>query len=97
MTEYVANRHAFRDRFGIEEVEPGRHRLQQAKARRGRERTPPDMPDNNFRFREQRGKMLCITFVIEDRCFERGLHLGENPRRDGGSKVTEKQGFHVLP
>src|SRR5215831_8650956 len=28
-----------------------------------------------------------ITLVIEDRCFPRGLHLGENARRDGGSKV----------
>src|SRR6202030_2270822 len=25
------------------------------------------------------------------------LHLGENPRRDGGGEMAEKQGFHVLP
>ena len=55
------------------------------------------MPDDDFRFRQQRGQNLRITFVIEDRCFRRELHLCENARRDGGSKVTEKQGFHVLP
>jgi hypothetical protein len=36
-----------RQRLGVEEVEPGRHRLQQAKARGGRERGSPDMPDDN--------------------------------------------------
>ena len=55
------------------------------------------MPDDDLGFREQRGKMLRIALIIEDRRFHRGLHLGENPRRDGGAKVTEKQGFHILP
>src|SRR5215831_14763878 len=36
----VANRHTFRDRLGVEQIEPGRHGLKQAKARCGRERGP---------------------------------------------------------
>jgi hypothetical protein len=52
VTEHVANRDAFWHRLGVEEIEPGRHGLQQANARRGRKRTPPDMPDDDLRFRQ---------------------------------------------
>ena len=97
VAEHVANRDTFRDRFSIEEIEPGRHGLKQAKARRGRERRSPDMPDDDFRFREQRRKVFGVLLIVEDRTFQRGLHLGENARRDSGGKVTEKQGFHSLP
>ena len=97
MTEHVANGDPFRHRFGVEEVEPGRYRLQQAKARRGREPRPPDMTDHDLRIGQQRGKLRRIALIIEDRGFERRLHLGENPRRDRGGEMAEKQGFHVLP
>ena len=95
--EHVANRHPLRHRFGVEEIESCRHRLQQAQARRGRERRAPDMPDDDLRFRQQRGKVLHIALIIEDRCLQRAFDLGENARRDASGKVTEKQGFHVLP
>jgi hypothetical protein len=66
VAEHVANRDAFRDRLSVEEVEPGRHGLQQAQARRGRERGSPDMRDDDLRFRRQRGKMFRIGLIIED-------------------------------
>src|SRR5205807_10383405 len=68
-----------------------------ANSRRGRKRRPPDMPDDDLRFRQQRGKMLRIALIIEDRGFQRGLDLGENARRDASGEMAEKQGFHVLP
>jgi hypothetical protein len=37
VTEHIANRHPLWHRLGVEEIEPGCHGLQQAKARRGRE------------------------------------------------------------
>ena len=52
----------------------------------------PDRP-----FREQRRKVFRVPLIVEDRTFQRGLHLGKNTRRDSGGKVTEKQGFHSLP
>jgi hypothetical protein len=55
------------------------------------------MPDDDLRFRQQRGKMLRVPLIIEDRTFQRGLDLGEDPRRDASGEVTEKQGFHMLP
>ena len=55
------------------------------------------MADDDLRLRQQRSKMLRISLIIQDRCFQRGLHLGENARRDGGGKVAEKQSFHVVP
>src|SRR6516162_3070539 len=55
------------------------------------------MPHDDLRVCQQRRKMLRIPLIIEDRRFHRCLHLGENPRRDGGGKMTEKQGFHMLP
>ena len=55
------------------------------------------MPDDDLRFRQQWSKMLRIALIIEDRGFQRGLDLGENPRRDAGSEMAEKQGFHVFP
>ena len=97
VAEHVANGDAFRHRFGVEKVEPGRHRLQQAKARRGREARAPDMADHNLRIRQQRGKLRRVALIVEDRGFERHLQLGENPRRDRGGEMTEKQGFHMLP
>jgi hypothetical protein len=66
VAEHVANRDALGDCLGVEEVESGRHGLQQAKARRGRERGPPDMPDDDLRFREQRRKVFRIALIIED-------------------------------
>ena len=63
--EHVANRHSFRHRFGGDEIEPGRHRLQQAKARRGRKPGTPDMTDDDLRLRQQRGEMIRITLMIQ--------------------------------
>src|SRR5215831_16041184 len=97
MAKYVANRDVLRHRFGIEKVEPRRHRLQQAKARRRRKRGPPDMTDHDLRLRQQRGELCRIALIIEDRDFERRLDFGENPPRDAGGEMAEKQGFHVFP
>src|SRR5580700_7104036 len=55
--EHVANRDPLRHRGGVEEIEPGRHRLQQAKARRGRK----------LRIRQQRGKLFYVALIVEDR------------------------------
>jgi hypothetical protein len=55
------------------------------------------MTDHNFRFRQQWGKVFRITLIVEDRGFERRCDLGENPRRDRGREMAEKQGFHRLP
>jgi hypothetical protein len=71
--EYVANRDAFRHRPRVEEIEPCRYRLQQAKARRGRKPGAPDVPDDDLRFYQQRGKMFRIVLIVEDRGFQRRL------------------------
>jgi hypothetical protein len=43
---------------------------------------PPDAPDDDLRFRQQRCKMFLIT---EDRGLQRGLDRGENARRDASN------------
>ena len=97
VAEHVANGDPFWHRGGIEEVETGRHRLQQAKARRGREPRAPDMTDHDLRIRQQRGKLFYIALIVEDRGVQRRLHLGENSRPDRGGEMAKKQGFHMLP
>jgi hypothetical protein len=52
MAKHVANCHSLRHCAGVEEIESGRHRLQQAQARRGRKPGAPDMADNDFRLRQ---------------------------------------------
>jgi len=93
----LQNGDPFRHRFGVVEVEPGRHRLQQAKARRGRKRGPPDVTDHDLGIRQQWGKLRRIALIVEDRRLQWRPDLGENARRDGGGEMAEKQGFHVLP
>ena len=88
VAEHVANGDPFWHRGGIEEVETGRHRLQQAKARRGREPRAPDMTDHDLRIRQQRGKLFYIALIVEDRGVQRRLHLGENSRSDRPSRST---------
>jgi hypothetical protein len=90
MVEYVANRDPFRHRGGVEEIEPGRHGLQQAQARRRRKSGAPDMPDHDLGFRQQRGEMSRIALIIEDRSFQRRRRFGENSRRDGRGKMAGK-------
>src|SRR5258708_24253864 len=90
MAEHVANGDALWYRGGIEEIEPGGYRLQQAKARRGRDPRPPNMTNNDLRTRQQRGKMGRIGLIVEDRGLQRRLHLGENAWRDGGGKMSKK-------
>src|SRR5882757_4604975 len=55
------------------------------------------MTDHDLRIRQQRGKLRRIVLIVEDRGLQRRLDLGENPRRDRGGEMAEKQGFHVLP
>src|SRR5262249_47688902 len=93
--KHVINGDPFRHRFCVEEVEPGRHRLQQTKTQRRRKRRPPDMPDNDLRVRQQRDKMRDVALIVEDRRFQRRLDLGENSRRDRRGEMAEKQGFHL--
>ena len=38
-----------------------------------------------------------VALIVEDRAFQRRLDFGENPRRDAGGKMAEKQGLHILP
>jgi hypothetical protein len=69
VAEHVANDDPFRDRFGVEEIEPGRHRLQQAKERRRRKPRAPDMTDYDLGIRQQRGKLGRVALIVEDRRF----------------------------
>jgi hypothetical protein len=69
MAEYVAYRDPFRHRSGVEEVEPGRHGLQQAQARRGRKCGAPYMTDHHLGIREQGAKLRSIAVIVEDRAF----------------------------
>jgi hypothetical protein len=78
VAEHVANGDALWHRGSIEEIEPGGYRLQQAKARRGREPRPPNMANDDFRTRQQRGKMSRIGLIIEDR----GLQRASSPWRE---------------
>jgi hypothetical protein len=56
------------------------------------------MTDHDLRIRQQRGKLLRVALIVEDRGLQRRLHLGENPRRDRGGKMAKKQDFHkALP
>ena len=96
MVEHVADGDPFRHSRGVEKVEPGRHRLQQAQARCGRKSSAPDMPDHDFRIRQQQGKMGHIAHIVEDRRFQRRFDLSKNSRRDGSGKMAEKQSFHPL-
>ena len=66
VAKHVANRHPFWHRFDVEEVDPGRNRLQQAQARRGRKPGAPDMTDDNLGIRQQWGKVRRIALIIED-------------------------------
>src|SRR5260370_41722297 len=93
MAEHVANGGALWPRGGIEEVQRGGYRLQQAKARRGREPRPANMTNDDLRTRQQRGKMRRIGLLVEDRGLQRRLHLGENAWRDGGGKMCKKWDF----
>src|SRR5260370_40429767 len=94
MAEHVGNGDALWHRGGIEEIEPGGYRLQQARARRGREPRPPNMTNDDLRTRQQRGKMRRIGLIVEDRALQRRLHLGENGWRDGSGKIVKKKGFY---
>ena len=96
MVEHVADGDPFRHSRGVEKVEPGRHRLQHAQARRSRKPGAPDMPDHDFRIRQQRGKMGHMALIVEDRRFQRRFDLSKNSRRDGSGKMAEKQSFHPL-
>ena len=60
VAEDVTDRDTFRDRRGVQEVKTSRHGLQQAKARRGRESSPPDMTDYDLRLGERRGNMRRV-------------------------------------
>ena len=44
---------------------------------------PPDMPDDDFRICQQRGKMRGVALIVEDRALKRRLHLGEDRARKG--------------
>ena len=90
VAEHVANGHALRHRVEIEQVDPGRHRLQEAQLWRRRKPGAPDMTDDDFGICQQRGKMRRVAFIVEDRGFERHCDLGENARRDGGGEMAEK-------
>src|SRR5262245_29749478 len=54
------------------------------------------MADDDLRVAKQWGKLRRVALIAEDRAFQRRLDLGENPRRDAGGEIAEKQGFHTV-
>ena len=97
MAEHVANRHPLRYRVEIEQVDPGRYRLQEAQLWGGRKPGAPDMTDDDFRLGQQRGKMRRIALIGEYLGFQRRLHFGEDAWRDRGGEMAEKKRFHNDP
>jgi hypothetical protein len=93
MAEHVANRDALRHRFGIEKVQPRRDRLQQAKTRCRRKRGPPDMPDHNLRFRQQRRKLSRIALVSKDRGSNGVLTLARTRGATSAAKWPRNKAF----
>jgi hypothetical protein len=71
--------HPLWHRPGVEKVEPGRYRLQQAKARRGRKRGPPDMTDDDLCLAQQGGKLRRVALIVEDRRLQWRLVFGHEP------------------
>ena len=84
MAEHVANGDALWHRGGIEEIEPGGYRLQQAKVRRGREPRPPNLTNASNEAR-------CVASASPSRIeVSSGVFTLARMRGDGGGKTSKK-------
>src|SRR5689334_15188969 len=59
--------------------------------------THPIPEINGSSHSSKKGELRRIALIVEDRRLQRPLDLGENPGRDRGGKMAEKQGLHMLP